>query len=69
METTITTKIGAAKLLAENVVILAETGDWESAADLAEELKDLADIDSEKVIIEECPMAASGVLISAYPKK
>lgn len=69
MDPIITSKLGAAKLIAENLVIIAETGDWESVADLAEDLKDLANIESEKVIIEECPMAATGELISAYPKQ
>lgn len=69
MDPIITSKLGAAKLIAENLILIAETGDWESFEASAEDLTDLAKIESDKVIIEECPMAASGTLISPYPKQ
>ena len=37
--------------------------DYEQAGALAEELDNLCSIDTEYVIIEECPMARSGIMI------
>lgn len=68
MEPTITTKLGAVKQIAENIVLLAEAKDYEGAAYLGEELMAIASIPTDKVIIEDCPMSASGIIINQYPK-
>lgn len=66
MDPIITTKLGAVKRLAENMVDLAENDDYEGAANLADELHSVAQATTPKVVIKDCPMSPSGIIIEEY---